>query len=305
MLVSRSLLVLAAALSAACATVPPAPAAPPTPADPLGATRYRYPAFGAEIATAWPGAGGFDDVVAAVGNDGHGWALVVYRRGVPTGEASLRPEGIGQRPTGLATLDVTQDGRLDLLLFMPPATEPEVHQPQSVLVYSAWSELSGEHQFATGAAATLDGCHDLKCVGERLSRPMTTAEMMSLGTRGSVATRLFYTTPERFRDAVAAAGLRLCEVRHDERSERNESCQTIPAAQVARVYVEKIKPFATELLARVTMGCKPSPGPCGTSDASGKELEVYFTGEGTSRRVSGITFVQNMPRTSEGMESAD
>src|SRR5438445_10119913 len=108
---------------------------------------------------------------------------------------------------------------------------------------------------------------------------MTAAEIVSVGSRASAATRIFSTTPDRFRELVPATGLRLCRVDYDERRRREASCVTIAPAQVtAHFYDDEIAPVGADLLARVMMSCKPSPGACASDDSSGHGVSVRFVG---------------------------
>lgn len=257
-------------------------------------------AGGAVMAVApWPGAAGFDDVVAVAGTtspgpSGRAERVFTWFRQSEAGPISSQrnyplPHEIAV--SSLAALDVTGDGRPEALAFFERGT---VTTSETVQVFALPPGGGVQALALARETAALDGARTIDAVAARLplSRGLSPEDIGDTTTT-SLLGRLSYATPAQWSALVSAAGVERCTSGAGHGGRR---CVRYTAAQVARPAVHEplrqALETALEPLSLMSIDCRDAgPARCSIGRVGGHQTEVEFDGAGPTRRLRRVTEV--------------
>jgi hypothetical protein len=254
---------------------------------------------GASVAAAWPGAGGFDDVIAYAGVSRRAGAreqdrvVSWYREGDAAPPPNAREYPVGPfAPTALATLDVNGDGRADLLAFGDGAP---VHDGAagSALAFDLPPERDQAIRLAAASAA-LDGARDVDQARARLPLARGLApEDVGTSTALSLLGRLTFASAAQVRALLAPGGVEVCDLSQPRGRAASRRCRRLTARatddallrdvrrEVEDAFADSVLQFTCESTARGDV--------CRAQHAAGGQLQEFvFRGAGPARRLARV-----------------
>ncbi|MFO0602486.1 MAG: hypothetical protein U0324_04890 [Polyangiales bacterium] len=254
---------------------------------------------GASVAVAWPGAGGFDDVIAYAGvsrrpgSRPQDRVVSWYREGGASPAPTDNEYPVGPfAPTALAALDVNADGRADLLAFGDGAPVQD-GVTGTVLAFELPPDRDQPLPL-TALSAALDGAHDPDQVRARL--PVTrglAVDDIGTSTALSLLGRLSFSSPAQLRAAMASGGVEVCDLtasggRVTARRCRRLTERTADAVLLRDVRAEIENAFTNSVLT-FTCGAGAGGDVCTVQHAAGGQRQEFaFAGAGAARRLARV-----------------
>jgi hypothetical protein len=254
---------------------------------------------GASVAVVWPGAGGFDDVVAFAGVSRRAHARAQdrvvswFREGDVAPPPDAREYPVGPfAPTALATLDVNGDGRAELLAFGEGAGV-QGGAAGSVLVFDLPPERD-QALHLIAASAALDGARDVDQARARL--PLSRGlGLDDIGTSSVVSLlgRLSFATAAQLRAVLAPGGVDVCALSASRGRTIGRQCRRLTGRatdavllrdvrqEIENAFADSVLDFTCESTARGDV--------CRARHAAGGQLQEFtFSGVGAARRLARV-----------------
>ncbi|MEZ4408588.1 MAG: hypothetical protein R3A52_19245 [Polyangiales bacterium] len=276
----------------------PAPAVDaPAPASLVELASARVAGGSVMAASPWPGAAGFDDVVAVAGvtsadPTGRAERVVTWFRRSERGAISRQrnyPLPNDAEVSSLISVDVTGDGHPELIAFLTRGT---VTTSNTLQVFALPADGSGQPLALSRESAALDGAHAEAEVAARLplSRGLSVDDVAT-STTASLVGRLSYASPEQWGALASAAGIERCTDGAGNGGRRR--CTRSTPAQVARPATHEplrgALEDALEPLSLMTFECSDeAPVRCAAGRVGGHQTVVEFDGAGPTRRLRRI-----------------
>lgn len=256
----------------------------------------------ATLAVEWPGAGGFDDVLAldamvlSTPNDARRMHGLAWLRlgGEVTGDGAPMAFPIENNEVdSLATLDLNGDGRHELLVFL---RRGDLAPAGSVAAFDLPAGR-GQPLLMGRESAVLDGAHSLDDVRARMpvTRGVTPADITEQATLTSVLGRMAFATQAQLA-AVSSARFEVCRVEYDHHRSRAmpPRCRRVPLATLPAVRfthdVARLLEGALDPMTVMGWECPSRPsGDCRSVRSGGYITDFTFEGTGAQRRLRRIT----------------
>lgn len=248
-------------------------------------------------ASPWPGAAGFDDVVAVAGvtsaePTGRAERVLTWFRRSERGAISRQrnyPLPNDAEVSSIASVDVTGDGHPELVVFL---SRGQVTTSTTLQVFALPSGGSEQPLALSRETAALDGARSEAEVAARLplSRGLSVDDVAG-STTTSLVGRLSYASPEQWRALAAPAGIERCTDGAGNGGRRR--CERVPPSEVARPAthepLRRALEDALEPLSLMTFECGESaPVRCAAGRVGGHQTVIEFDGAGPTRRLRRI-----------------
>lgn len=252
----------------------------------------QLPAHDILVSGPWPGAGGFDDVVGVVarplgGSNPRLRVFTWYRKSEVGPAPTERAFPLGEiEPTAVAAIDVTGDGRNELVVFVSRGGEvsstleifelpPGLTQPLMLMRETA----------ALDGAKTEQDVKRLLPLGRGLPKPeIATASLTALVGRASFA------TAAQFRELIGPQGLQICDDVAENYENARRTCRRLRARQITDAELARtITPLLESGLAPMSsMGYECDAKTCRVHQSGGYGKVFEFRGAGARRRLARI-----------------
>jgi hypothetical protein len=305
---------LAGMLLGACAAPPPPTAAPspprvaapppvtpdpqPTPPEPAKPSAEQHlPGYSILASTPWPGASGFDDVLAVIaqppGVSNPTQRVLTWYRTSDTAPAPRSHEyPLGPvEVTSLVAFDVNGDGRNELVVF----ARDGAHVAKTLEVFELPPDRYQPLDL-TREAAALDGAGDAEAVRKLL--PLTRGlpkDDIASATPTALIGRASFASLEQFRALIGPKGLELCNDVAQNYQNSQRKCRRLGAKQItAKIFDTDIKHlFENALESTLILAFECGDNSCIVGQPSGYEKQFEFSGTGAARRLTRIIEVDH------------